>query len=545
MPEEASKNLDQPSLPASSSAQTPDAPTDLPGPSQAAAELAPSQPSSIPALFILTLLALMFFVTIEGAWHPGVDVDAWWHLRVGQWIEQKREWPTTDPFSRHGLETGKPWHAYSWLFEWTLYRLEQAMGIRGLVFLRLGLALTLVWGWLFFLQRRALPYTWMTVLWVFSFMVIGSNLLTERPWLITIAISLWTMDVLLSARAGRWSRAYWCLPLGYMLWANVHIQFIYGLALMGLAVVAPGLDRWLKRPVQANSAQEWRSSLWWKWLALTLLCALATLINPYHFHLYEVVLDYASQTGAFDCVSELQAPRFRHIRDWLAMFLFASAVIACGSRWPGSTFDVLLVAGTAFAGLRAVRDLWYLVLGAVSILSLQTPAIFKNEIVVTFRWPLHMGWLLLAWSLAAGLPWLIKDEEFAKQERLQYPALAVQHVLEQRYPGPLFNHFDWGGYLIWRLPEYPVSMDGRTNLHGDRRLVMSLNTWTGITPLPPEAGKPAPYPDWDQNPDLLSARLVIAQKEMALTNLLRKHAAFHKVYEDDRAVVFIRRRGSP
>ncbi len=29
---------------------------------------------------------------------------------------------------------------------------------------------------------------------------------------------------------------------------------------------------------------------------------------------------------------------------------------------------------------------------------------------------------------------------------------------------PLFNPCGWGGYLIWRLPNMPVSIDGRPNL---------------------------------------------------------------------------------
>jgi hypothetical protein len=32
----------------------------------------------------------------------------------------------------------------------------------------------------------------------------------------------------------------------------------------------------------------------------------------------------------------------------------------------------------------------------------------------------------------------------------------------------MFNHYNWGGYLIWRLwPEQLVFVDGRTDLYGD------------------------------------------------------------------------------
>jgi hypothetical protein len=39
----------------------------------------------------------------------------------------------------------------------------------------------------------------------------------------------------------------------------------------------------------------------------------------------------------------------------------------------------------------------------------------------------------------------------------------------QRHPasGPIFNHYDWGGSLIWKLyPTTPVFIDGRADLYG-------------------------------------------------------------------------------
>ena len=55
---------------------------------------------AIPAIFVMT---------------PITDPDIWWHLRTGQWIVEHGAVPMTDPFSSYGM--GKPWIAYSWLFE--------------------------------------------------------------------------------------------------------------------------------------------------------------------------------------------------------------------------------------------------------------------------------------------------------------------------------------------------------------------------------------------------------------------------------------------
>ena len=70
---------------------------------------------------------------------------------------------------------------------------------------------------------------------------------------------------------------------------------------------------------------------------------------------------------------------------------------------------------------------------------------------------------------------------------------AALELTTEKHPGPLFNHFNRGGYLIWRVPRLRVSIDGRTNLHSEERIARSLSTWAG--------GK-----DWEKDPDLKAAR---------------------------------------
>ena len=45
------------------------------------------------------------------------------------------------------------------------------------------------------------------------------------------------------------------------------------------------------------------------------------------------------------------------------------------------------------------------------------------------------------------------DDAIAKS----YPAPAAAAAEDRRYTGLLFNHYGWGGYLIWRLPSHSVS----------------------------------------------------------------------------------------
>jgi hypothetical protein len=107
-----------------------------------------------------------------------------------------------------------------------------------------------------------------------------------------------------------------------------------------------------------------------------------------------------------------------------------------------------------------------------------------------------------------------------------FPVQAAATVEARGYDGPLYNYYDWGGYLIWRLPRLPVAMDGRTNLHGDRRIERSILTWAG-------------GPGWATDPELAAASVVIAPTWTALASLLRLDDRFRVAHEDDLAVVFI------
>lgn len=48
-----------------------------------------------------------------------------------------------------------------------------------------------------------------------------------------------------------------------------------------------------------------------------------------------------------------------------------------------------------------------------------------------------------------------------------YPAAAVAWMKANQPEGPIFNSYNFGGYLIWTLPEYPVFIDGRADLYSN------------------------------------------------------------------------------
>ena len=70
-------------------------------------------------------------------------------------------------------------------------------------------------------------------------------------------------------RAGLGSHRACLLPLVFVLWANLHIQFIYGLLVLGLGCVAPLFDALLARRRKDVAGPAFS----WKFLLLTAGCA--------------------------------------------------------------------------------------------------------------------------------------------------------------------------------------------------------------------------------------------------------------------------------
>ncbi len=233
----------------------------------------PAPPSSgdglRPALrlaMLVALYAIPLLTAVRPIADPVLDSDVWWHLRVGQWVCQHRAVPANDPFTLYGRE--RPWVAYSWLFEVVLYGLYSWLGLVGIIVYRVALSFAVAAALHRLVARREPRFLVATLLTGVGVATI-SVLFDERPWLFTILFTTWTLDVVLDLRDGRPNRLLLFLPAAYALWANLHIQFVYGLGVLGLACLAPVVDRLLGRDAVGDGASRLGSPGWRRLLALT------------------------------------------------------------------------------------------------------------------------------------------------------------------------------------------------------------------------------------------------------------------------------------
>ena len=110
----------------------------------------------------------------------------------------------------------------------------------------------------------------------------------------------------------------------------------------------------------------------------------------------------------------------------------------------------------------------------------------------------------------------------------QYPVNAINFLRRNPIQGPLYNALNWGGFLMWYMPEYPVAIDGRNDLYGDdldRIFFNSQNAEKSYT----------------TDPYLNESGVVLLGSEMPLAKILTVDPRFELVFHDEIATVFARR----
>ncbi|HTN71040.1 MAG TPA: hypothetical protein VMO00_08110 [Methylomirabilota bacterium] len=469
------------------------------------------------------LLVLLYLIPSFQAMLPIDDPDIWWRLRTGEWIVENHAVPVKDFLSTQSA--GKPWIEYSWAFEALVYALHAKFGLLGLLYFVVAMALIIAFATHMLVRRAHLPFS-LEIALVALALAGMKGLMTPRPWLFTILFFSIELTIIAEARHSNNNRILWILPVLFFLWANVHIQFIYGLAALFLLLADAFLATYGASIGYKTTVPYYLVPK--QLLLVALICIGATMLTPYHYLLYQQIFEYTGLSGAFQNIAELLPMFFRSPDNWIVLFLTLTAAFVLGWQRTWLPYHTSLLLMGAFVAFRVRRDAWFLLIVAVWIISDRLrPSHHVNSFQLSSR-------QIVISAVAVGLAIYflaihrqITEEHLQTEVETQYPLKAVSYVKSNKLSGPLFNDYDWGGFLIWSLRELPVSVDGRLNLYGDEGLGRSLNTWRG-------------GPHWDSDSNLLKANLIIAQKDRPLTSLLRLHPHYKIVYEDNISAVIVR-----
>jgi hypothetical protein len=288
--------------------------------------------------------------------------EIWVHLRTGSWIWQNRAVPHSGLFSQ---SPNLNWNDSTWGFDALVVAAYRVFGLRAipilLIVLRVALAVVS-----FLLVRMARAFCWgAVVLSAMAQYVIWS--LQPLPYVFSMLFFAIEIQLLLrSRRTGSVQGLYW-LPLLFAVWANLHVQFVAGLVLLGLFLISLFVERGL-----------WRMDVRWlssrivppplgKTSLIVAFSAIATLATPYTFHLLPRAFHAVYSDVAFEHFTELSSMSFRRPQEFVLMLLVMMSFLALGRLRSLELFELMMLlagrrwhfASSAMGGWSFFRRLLY------------------------------------------------------------------------------------------------------------------------------------------------------------------------------------------
>jgi hypothetical protein len=401
---------------------------------------------------LLDWLCLAALVALAAAWasRPLTHDDLFGHLRAGEWMAAHRTVPKADPFSF--TRPGARWIAHEWGFSLLAWGIWLAAGYPGLIAARviLVLAIGAAVGWRMVAAAgpdppRSIP--WIAALLGLGLWAVAAELILRAALVSELFLAL-TLVFLTRFRQTGEKRFLVCLIVLFFVWGNLHSGVIFGLYVLGLFAVEGG--------VMTTGA--------------AMLAALASLFNP------------------------------NGIEVWLYPFKLSRILFASGIEWdlghfaaadPRSNSAFLILGVLLLAGLiplerlRAVSIAEGVALLTFLGLSFRSPRfLFHFAILalpVLYRLHAHRALrrigtaaVVLVLTLTAAVAWSNHPRRLIAPE---LPEGAVRFLAAQGLRGRVFNHQNYGGFLLWRA-RLPVFWDGRNDVFAS--LVREVTT----TPFP-------------------------------------------------------------
>lgn len=461
-----------------------------------------------------------------------VDTDTWWHLRAGATIVDEGRVLTVDRFSL--TRQGEEWHYPGWLAEILMWRLFEAGRYPAL---NLGTAAVVLAAWLVMwtaLEGSSLLRAFVVVLAATTSAVYWA----ARPHLWTFLLTAVFCVLVVTAVRGRRRALFGCIPL-MALWVNLHGGFAVGFMVLLLAAAGQVLDGLGRRlglgadpagpPSGAVRPLDWMVAIGGSLMAVSL--------NP----LGPSMISYPWRTASIGVlrmyIQEWQSPDFHspEVLPFLVLLIGAFAVMAVSPRRPRG-YELLWMAGFGALGMVAARNIALFAVVAAPVLSRHAAAALRQlrferargrelspALSRTLNWILF-SLVFLAAALKAIRP--LSNSFNEATLRSIVPVAAGEYILERRPAGPLFNSYNWGGYVVWGLyPHYLSFVDGRTDLFGDEILEQYLLAWRAD-------------PGWEDVFERWGIHLALIEVRAPLARALEA-AGWESVYHDDLAVVLV------
>jgi hypothetical protein len=443
-----------------------------------------------------------FFIIFLFSLHPTTDPDLGWHLATGRYISQTKTIPTKDPFS-YSLPNHN-YTAHSWLSDLALYYTYSYTG-----FLGISLLFTTI-------QTFAIYYN----------LPISKLNLTHLPPIIILLITinlvvgfrtqLFSFALLISAiNLIYHQKTKWLIPI-FILWANLHGGFLYGLIITSFYTL-------FTKNLKLN-----------KKIILILTLTLCTTINPYfikpHILGLQMSTNNTSKQHNLDWMSPLsnKMTNLGKITTTLTLIITIISIILPPTTLHQTTPTLILTV----MSLTSVRYLLPLLAINFFHTSKKLSKIYKTQtkapptIIIIFI----LFFPIISLQTIYSTSTLSNPTNYTPKQTIFFPHKATQFIKNnpQLVGTNIFNPYNWGGYLIWNLPNHKFFIDGRMdNFYSNRESF--LKEYLSIHNT--EVG-------WEQKLNKYNTNSILVETNSHLSTKLESSPEWELVYKDNISKIY-------
>jgi len=497
--------------------------------------------------FVLYCLSMTMFPI------PGEDL--WWMLKTGQLFMETGQFFYNEIFSY--TAQGKPWLHHEWLIAVLFYLLYKAGGFPLLYAMKSVVILSsfVLCSYLGVKRTGRIGAAGLAGIW----MIFVANKHTNfdmRAFIFTYLFLAFTLYILEEAYYGKGQRIlYLMIPLT-LFWVNSHGGYILSYVLQAFFIFVllfkaytvknkirlPDLMKSLMSEIRYGHNHP--SSTLIKDSLITFVGSiLIGTLNPYVFEIFLYPFSFWHQGYYKEHIIEWRAPEYfsGNLIYTLSLIVLFICLIAWRKKF--RLTDYVVFAAFSYLSFTTVRHITLFALSSIPIASIVL--VETGKILVPKRWKMptlpeaaRITGILL--SLIAILIFSVKNFSEVEFSRLnmeydRLPVGAVQFLKLNKLPGNMYNSYEWGGYIIWKLyPEYKVMIDGRANTVYPEQLYKEHIdlTWGS--------------PGWEKILDKYNVNYCIcnkgfrAERGQKLIDRLDESPDWEFIYQDAMEVIFIR-----
>ncbi|HYL86141.1 MAG TPA: tetratricopeptide repeat protein [Candidatus Angelobacter sp.] len=438
------------------------------------------------------------------------DFDLGWQLATGRYLVEHHQIPRVELFSytAHGNEWIYP--PFSGAIFYLLYLLGGYAALSWLGALACATTTALVCS----AGRRATAALAFIAAPTIAFRTI------PRAELFTTLLFAAVLGIVWKHHTGKPARL-WILPLIFLAWANLHLGFLSGLAVLGAGILFEACDL-IFAERRATAREKIRRLATWLGVSIA-----ATLVNPWGWRIYEAIYrqnkvmqvhsafitEWASVQLNSLAWRQAVDPRNPASADWWLLAAAVAAILA--ALWRKRLGPPIVLAAGIYLSLEHIRlQALFAILVAIIGGGLFRELAHAREARKTSpsqgepaaapprptsriaHIVVPVGVALLAILGAIRVADLVSNRYYIDSEQLSlfgagaswwYPERAAAFLEREHLPRNIFHDYGQGGFLAWRLgPNYPVFVDGRYIPFGKELFAGQSK----LTATPPDS------PDW-------------------------------------------------